>query len=250
VPEKQASNFCTFKALPAGSQPVIITDAGFHNPWFKQIVSYGWDYVGRIRGRKVYRPVGAREWQPCRGLWTQASGRAKALGEVELCHKNPLKSRLYLFKGKARGRQGKSIAEYRLAAKEPWLLASSLRGRHAAKSVVKGYRRRMQIEEGFRDLKSPATGFSFHLAYSRDLRRLGVLLLIAALAGMLAWVIGWLAERQQLHYQFQANSIKHRRVLSLFYLGCQVIRRKITLTLNEQNLREVFCAIENEGCPA
>jgi hypothetical protein len=77
-----------------------------------------------------------------------------------------------------------------------------------------------------------------------------VLLLIAALAGRLAWVIGWLAERQQLHYQFQANSIKHRRVLSLLYLGCEVIRRKITLTLNEQNLREVFCVIENEGCPA
>ena len=53
--------------LPAGSRPVIITDAGFHHPWFKPIVSYGWDDVGRIRGRKVYRPVGAREWPPCRG---------------------------------------------------------------------------------------------------------------------------------------------------------------------------------------
>jgi len=238
------------KLLPAGSRPVIITDAGFHNPWFKQIVSYGWDYVGRIRGRKVYRPVGAREWQPCRGLWTQASGRAKALGEVELCRKNPLKSRLYLFKGKARGRQGKSITEYRLAAKEPWLLASSLFGRQSAKRVVKLYRTRMQIEEGFRDLKSPAYGFSFNLAYSRDPHRIEVLLLIAALAGMVAWAVGWLTERQQLHYPFQANSIKHRRVLSLFYLGCQVIRRKVTVTVSERTLREVFDAIENEGCPA
>jgi hypothetical protein len=169
--------------------------------------------------------------------------------EVELCRKNSLKSRLYAFKGKARRRRGPSIAEYRLAAKEQWLLASSLCGRQSTKRVVKGYRTRMPIEEGFRDLKSPATGFSFNLAYRRDPHRIGVLLLIAALADMLAWVVGWPVEQQPLHYPFQANSIKHRRVLSLFYLGCQVIRRKVTVTLSERTLREVFDAIENEGCP-
>lgn len=128
-------------------------------------------------------------------------------------------------------------------------MASSLCGRQSAKRVVKLYRTRMQIEEGFRDLKSPAYGFSFNLAYSRGPHRIEVLLLIAALAGMVAWAVGWLAERRQLHYQFQVNSIKHRRVLSLFYLGCQVIRRKVRVIVSEQSLREVFDAIENEGCP-
>jgi len=36
--------------LPVGCRPIIITDAGFHNPWFKHVLKLGWDYVGRIRG--------------------------------------------------------------------------------------------------------------------------------------------------------------------------------------------------------
>jgi hypothetical protein len=34
---------CLQQMLPAGCQPVIITDAGFRTPWFKQVEHAGWD---------------------------------------------------------------------------------------------------------------------------------------------------------------------------------------------------------------
>jgi hypothetical protein len=40
------------------------------------------------------------------------------------------------------------------------------------------------------------------------------------------------AEQLKLHYDFQANSYKHRRVLSFFYLGCQIIRKKIEIAVD------------------
>ncbi len=105
---------------------------------------------------------------------------------------------------------------------------TSLDGYHVAKRVVKIYQCRIQIEEGFRDLKSSKYGFGFEQARSHKIERIENLLLIAMLASLVAWVIGWLAEKEKLHYQFQANSIKDRRVLSLFYLGCRIIKEEST----------------------
>jgi hypothetical protein len=31
--------------LPVDCQPIIVTDAGFKNPWFKEIKRLGWDYT-------------------------------------------------------------------------------------------------------------------------------------------------------------------------------------------------------------
>ena len=51
------------------------------------------------------------------------------------------------------------------------------------------------------------------------------------LASTVAWLVGLAAERMNLHYNFQANSVKNRRVLSLFFLGCQVIKRKMRIPI-------------------
>src|SRR5579871_746831 len=36
--------------IAADCKPIIVTDAGFHNTWFKEVIRLGWDYVGRVRG--------------------------------------------------------------------------------------------------------------------------------------------------------------------------------------------------------
>ena len=84
---------------------------------------------------------------------------------------------------------------------------------------------RMQIEGGFRDLKSTKYGFGFEHVNTTHIYRLNVFFLIAMLATFLAWIIGWLAEKSNLQSQYQANSIRSVRVLSLFYLGCRIIIR-------------------------
>jgi transposase len=117
--------------------------------------------------------------------------------------------------------------EHAKAANEPWLLVSSLKQPPAV--IIDIYAARMRIEEGFRDLKSSQFGFSFEHAYSNKIERIQILLMIAALASFLAYFIGWVAEKNQWHYQFQANSIKKLRVLSLFYLGCRIIKKNFNI---------------------
>jgi len=37
--------------IPVGSKPIIVTDAGFRGPFFRAVLTLGWDFVGRLRGR-------------------------------------------------------------------------------------------------------------------------------------------------------------------------------------------------------
>ena len=40
---------------PSPLPPIILTDAGFRNPWFKLVAQRGWHWVGRIRNRDFVR---------------------------------------------------------------------------------------------------------------------------------------------------------------------------------------------------
>lgn len=125
--------------LPPLCQPVIITDAGFHNDWFKEVLKLGWNYVGRIRGLKKCRFESDLKFYSCKELFKRATKQMKYLGEMVLTKKNPIKSHIYLMKGKLKGRKmliksgkishHKDSKAYSRAQREPWLLASSLSGR-------------------------------------------------------------------------------------------------------------------------
>lgn len=217
-------------------KPIIISDAGFGTPWFKALQDLGWEYIGRIRGNKYYRLQNGVTWSPITSLHKDATATPTFLGEIELCKEHGFKTRLYRYKGKALGRKNKTkrgtikqtnqSKKQAKANKEPWLLVSSLHiNSKTAKKVVEIYSLRMQIEEGFRDLKSTKYGFGFEHVNTRHIYRLNVFFLIAMLAAFLAWVIGWLAEKVNLQGQYQANSTKIKRVLSLFYLGYRIILR-------------------------
>ena len=223
--------------LPKECKPIIVTDAGFHNPWFKEIEALGWDYIGRIRGRKHYRKKGRKKFVPCKELFSEATGTGKYIGEVELCPKNVIKANLYLIKKKKKGRhalnkagkkrRGKKDKEYTAAAYEPWLLATSLPNTHTmVKKVFKIYALRMRIEESFRDLKSSQYGFGFEKARTKNICRIEILLLIAMLAILIAWLVGCIAEKNNWQLKYQANSTKNRRILSLFFLGYEVLKKK------------------------
>lgn len=231
------------QVLPENCQPIIITDAGFHNDWFKSISKLGWDFIGRIRNVKKYRVDGEKRFKLCRTLFRQATEKPKILGKMQLTESNPLICNFYIMKSSLKGRKAlrkdgkvrkdKDSKAYSRSYREPWLLVSSLQGRNAAKKVMTIYKKRMTIEEAFRDLKSTKYGFGLSEGTTRKKHRRDVLLLIAMLAGLIAWLTGKVGEKKNLHYQFQSNSIKTRRVLSFFYLGCQMIRKKIKIPLSE-----------------
>ena len=91
--------------------------------------------------------------------------------------------------------------------------------------MVRLYNKRMQIESSFRDLKSDRFGLGFSLTRTTRIDRLNILLLIGALATLcLSW-LGLLARAKQWHLHFQANTVRHRHVLSAPFLGKEVLNR-------------------------
>jgi len=221
--------------LPEQCVPVLVTDAGFRRPWFKAVKAKGWYYVGRVRNRDLYRDEQG-QWQPIKQLYQQTTSRARSLGQIEMTRSAPHKVALYGIHQPPKGRKHRrvtgSIARNKLSRQnarreqEPWLLASNLpQPNWTARQVVGIYRKRMQIEEGFRDVKSLRFGFAFDLHRTRCPRRIEILLLIAALACYALYLAGLQAHTTGKSRRFQSNSVRHKTVLSLWRVGLEYLRR-------------------------
>jgi hypothetical protein len=221
--------------LPVSCHPIVITDAGFGVPWFKAVLKLGWHYVGRVRGHKYYAQQ-IDSWQKIADLAAVATATPKHLGEISFTKSHAFMTQLYVVKHLSKGRHAFNSSGHirkdsnskrqSKAAREPLCIVTSLKPTsHSPGKVIQIYQTRMQIEEGLRDLKSTKYGFGFEHMMSYKPKRIQVLLLIAQIAAFIAYVVGHIAENQHKHYQFQANSIKHRRVLSLFYLGRRIIKK-------------------------
>ena len=84
---------------------------------------------------------------------------------------------------------------------------------------------RLQIEDTFRDLKNHRHGFGLHSARTCDPKRRETLLLIATLAMLILWLTGLAAKAKDWSRYFQVNTERKRDVLSIFFLGWQVLRK-------------------------
>lgn len=219
------------QVLPADFKPVIITDAGFKVPWFKQIRKFGWHYIARVRGNQTLQLPGQEAFVTVAKVYKKARATPQLLGEVRLTKAQQYRTQAVLVGTGWKLRKSDKHKQY----KEPWLLVSSLPNCFDyATKIAKCYGKRMQIEESFRDQKSQTYGLGSeaHRTYKR--KRLEVLLLLAALANWLHYMIGLAAELAGKHLQFQANSIKHRRVLSFNYLGMRLSKAaRLGLTKEE-----------------
>ena len=98
----------------------------------------------------------------------------------------------------------------------------------------------MQIEETIRDLKSRRFGFALRYAQTKRPERLEALLLVAALATLILWLLGLAATDRQWIRHFQANTERRRPVLSTVFLGQELWRNH---RLNVR-LAELFDALK------
>ncbi len=233
--------------IPNDSVPIIVTDAGFHAPWFRCVRKLGWDYVGRVRAQVKCSRDGYHFFE-VRSMHQKASTTPRDLGWFTVSKSTPIQHRLVLVrKRKKSGKKRKaatskqppgpspkgkprrtvSVTEqsnrHRVSAQQPWVLATSLNW--DASGVVAVYKKRMQTEETYRDLKSVRCGWQLSAAHSKKHRRLNVLLLIAALAAAFVMASGAIAESDGLARGFQANTTHTRRVLSLYTLGRMVLQQ-------------------------
>lgn len=224
------------KVIPKNCKPIITTDAGFHAPFFREVEQLGWDWVGRIRNLTKYKELNTDDWFSCKDLHQSATKAAKYICKVILSKSTPISCSIFTYKGKKMNRidknqsgirkKGKYSRTCAKANKEPWVLATSLiGGRKIAKKVISIYKRRMQIEEGFRDIKNSRLGFGLEHSKTYMLKRFEILLLIAMLAIMAVCLTGKIAEQKNMQFDFQANTVRNRSVLSIFFLGCQIINQ-------------------------
>jgi hypothetical protein len=217
------------KIIPTTCKPCIVTDAGFKNPWFKAVVALGWNFVGRIRGLTHINDGSG--FIPVKQLFERIVSKASYLGEFIITKTNPMIAYCYSYKYPLKGhsRYGKmkrdNIARKASRAyREPWVLVSSIKNIKTPNTVIRLYSHRMTIEESFRDLKSSEYGFGLRNNVTLKPERLTVWLMLIAIASLVAFIAGFCIEKAGLHRQFQANSYRHKRTLSLVFLGCQVIK--------------------------
>ena len=237
------------KHIPAGQQVVLITDAGFRRPWFKEVEKLGWMWIGRVRSG-VQVSFERNGWQDAKDYFGRATGKARRWDNCELTRRYRFGCDMVLVKhrhigGKRYRRAGhgptpKAQAEAKRSAHEPWLLACStwLRG-YAVEQIVAWYARRMQIEENFRDHKSPEYGMGLSFSQSRSRQRLHALLLIGTLAAFLMWHIGQLAEAEGIHKHYK-SSTRVARELSVITLARELCMQNMIMLSNPalETLRE------------
>jgi len=216
--------------IPAGYQVIVMTDAGFHSPWFQLIEAQGWGWIGRIRGKNRVRLDAHGAWEPARMLYDRASHKAARLGLGAYARSNPVDAVFVLAKRPNKGRHSRNIygrkrvgrasAKSARAAGEPWLLASSCRLQHlSAQTVVNLYAQRMRIEQTFRDTKNLRVGFGLSSARSRSGMRLEMLLLLTHLASFVQRLIGESLRQQQRELDFTATRRHDRPEISVLTLA-------------------------------
>lgn len=230
--------------LGEGCRPIMVTDAGFRTWWYELVEAQGWQYVGRVRNRDLLRWPDEEGWWSNKDLHAKALSRAKSLGLLWLSKGCPLLTRFYLLKKRAKGRSKRTRlgARYRSGQskkhstreREPWLLVSNLPPRSTtAKRVAGLYATRMQIEQGFRDLKAPRHGFALRQNTGHRVERVANLLLVSALGVLASWLMGLHGYAWRLHQGMQANTENRRKVLSVFFVGLRLLTRQVSIKRSE-----------------
>jgi hypothetical protein len=236
--------------MPAGTEVIMVTDAGFRRPWFTHVERLGWSWIGRIRSGVCLSHDGLH-WEEARVWFASATRQACRWSNCWLTRRFRFPCDIVLYRRRAvgnkrYGRAGhgstpKARREARASAQEPWLLAHSPRLRsYRPEAIVAMYGQRMQIEENFRDSKSTELGMGLQISQSRSALRLHALLLVGTLAAFLLWHIGQLAEAEGWHRRFKATTRLTRElsIITLAKLLCALPRLPLTTTamraLNER----------------
>jgi len=217
------------QCLPGDREVVVIMDAGFYESWFKAIELHGWHWLCRIRKGKTLKFSSENDWTTIEDFMPLIKEKAANYNDVLLTQRHQHPCRI-VTQGKE-SKSAKSSAKkpkansryYSKGAKEPWILATNLPAEYKAAQVIKLYRKRMQIEESFRDMRSHQFGLCGRYIRTTNVKRWGVKMLLAAIVQIICWIVGVIGHSQGMQRIFQANTVKDRKVFSYFTLGRFII---------------------------
>jgi len=220
--------------LPAGSQPIVMTDAGFHSPWFQAVTERGWEFIGRVRGCNRLSLGKTQQWVPVRDLFEGASTQARDLGLGAYARSNPSLVRVVMAARHNKGRHclnmhgkkraGRASAKAARSAREPWVLVCSPSLIYLQPgAIVSLYAQRMRIEQSFRDTKNLRWGLGLEVSRSRSKARLEMLLLLGHIASLTQRLIGEYAMQHQQELQFMGTKRADRAEISVLTLARRIL---------------------------
>jgi hypothetical protein len=90
----------------------------------------------------------------------------------------------------------------------------------------------MRIEENIRDTKCPHYGLGLKNSLTRCSQRMNILLLIAAIATLAAWIAGLFIKNIGKASDFQAHSAKVSSALSILFLGRRALKKGLCMSQN------------------
>lgn len=218
--------------IPSHLSVTIITDAGFHREWFQQVLELGWNVIGRIYSLYCYQVEGETSWRKAKDVVFEGVGKASALGKVKLGKtKKAVEGYLYTYKerlsGKIRKKKNKYPSHDKAHSdyyKRGWVLFSSIN--KPARALVLYYKKRMQIEQNFKDIKNEQSGMGLRRNQSSGKTRINMLFFIAVLLTMIAWWVGLMAETLNKHLSYQANTVRNKRIRSFIHLARMIYRHE------------------------
>ncbi len=82
--------------LPAHVAPIIIADAGFKVPFYREAERLGWRCVGRVRGRDFLRLK--HRWVSCKRLFERVTATPTSLGVGDWVRSNPIPAMIVLVR--------------------------------------------------------------------------------------------------------------------------------------------------------
>jgi hypothetical protein len=221
------------QCLPSDRKILIIMDAGFGEAWFEMIESKKWYWLVRARGGKYVKLSEDDDWKEASALFSQVGTRAKCYEKAYITKKQPRICRIITKKGTAVNKREKpkrlprnynsANGNYQRLAKEPWILATNLSREYNTTEILNAYKKRMQIEESFRDVKNARYGLGGRHIETRCIYRWSIIMLLAAIAQITLWIIGVIGHSQGFQKVFQSNTVKDKKVFSYFYLGRLIV---------------------------
>jgi Transposase DDE domain len=234
--------------LPASCQPIIVADAGFRVPFYRYVEQLKWHWVGRIRSRDFIAHAATPEaWYAAALLHEKAKTKPVSLGVVHWVRRHPLLACVTIVRHAIKNRHSltlnKNLRQSKLSKvhskreSEPWLLVHSVSLKNRTpKQIVKIYKTRMQIEEGFRDSKSATFGLGVCALGRVGAARRAILLLITALAIFLLWMVGTIAATGELARRERVNSSSKSATYSVIFMARLLVKRhRLRLSKKQYN---------------
>lgn len=247
------------KILPKGCRPILVSDAGFRLPWFRQVTALGWNYVGRLLGNICLQSQEARSevWLHRSVFDTYRWTRPTELGTF-LCAKGErMPARLvgvfyreqrHPSQARGKSKTGRHGTKYRKQADKPWLLVTNIDAKDIdAAGIVQLYALRMEIEEMFRDDKNRDTGVGLDASDSRDPNRLRALRWLGALNTILTHIVGRIGESLGVDRNYHTSTTTERRILSLPMLGRLMLRHEDRRIFSDKRIQSAINGIREKN---